>query len=60
MIIRIVKIINADNGKVVEKEEVKATNPSDLSVKVQQMIVWWKQQKSNYTGYKVEYEEPNH
>jgi len=60
MIIRIVKIINADNGKVVEKEEVKATNPSDLSIKVQQMIVWWKQQKSNYTGYKVEYEEPNH
>lgn len=59
MIVRIVKIINADSGKVVEREKVSAQSLPELSVKVQQMIVWWRIQKSNYTGYKAEYEEQN-
>jgi len=56
MIIKTVKIINNDSGKIVEKEVIKAVDQYDLSRIVTQMISWWKQQKTNYTGYKAEYE----
>lgn len=56
MIIKTVKIINNDNGRVVEKEVVKASDLSQLSILANQMISWWKREKSNYTGYKAEYE----
>lgn len=57
MIIKTIKIINNDNGKTVEKEVVKASDLSHLSILANQMICWWRQEKTNYTGYKAEYEE---
>ena len=52
MIVKIVKIINADSGKVVEREKVSAQSLPELSVKVQQMIVWWRIQKLSPSGIK--------
>lgn len=57
MIIKVIKIVNLDDNRVVETEVVKAKDNYELSAKVSELLLWWNEAKANYCGYKANYDE---
>ena len=56
MIVKTIKIVDADNDRVVETEVIKAKDNYELSAKVCELLLWWNEAKANYCGYKANYE----